>query len=266
MGVPDRLSSASTAVTTPSPMPAMRAPWRVASCRSRVWTSDRRATFRSSAANAGAAVRTSAATSAGPPRDSMNDSRRCTRWLLTCVSQARRRSSVAIDVVAKGSSPYTSACARMISPYSSGKASSDRRNSSSGRTSGVASCARCQRDDSRAHASRSDSDRLDTSARHASGASLSPSRCGPYATIARRRLLKTLLRSSTSTAAVIFGLDVMSLILPGLGSGPRRGSGDPAKSKVGARPAHRSREARRRAFHRAGPDQDERAGAAVESD
>ena len=58
-----------------------------------------------------------------------------------------------------------------ISPYSSGKASSDRRNSWTGRISGVASCWRSQREASRAHASRSLSASESTSARQVIGAS-----------------------------------------------------------------------------------------------
>ena len=72
------------------------------------------------------------------------------------------------------------ACARMISPYSSGNASSDRRNSSSGRMSGVAMPrARPARRQARARLEVRESSRLPTSARHVSGASRSPSSVRP---------------------------------------------------------------------------------------
>jgi len=56
---------------------------------------------------------------------------------------------------ANGFSPNSTMWARMISPYSSGKASSDPRNSSSGRSSGVFTPARAHFEAVAAQASRS---------------------------------------------------------------------------------------------------------------
>ena len=112
---------------------------------------------------------------------SMKPSRRWSRWLLTCVSQARRRS------VARGSRRRrtdrrrdTCACARMISPYSSGNASSDRRNSSLGQDErrGDAAALPAPRQRARTPRGRRAS-AIATSARQVSGASPSPSTCGP---------------------------------------------------------------------------------------
>ena len=61
--------------------------------------------------------------------------------------------------------------------------------------------ARAHRAEKRAHASRSASDRLSTSARHVNGASLVPSSEGPYATTERSRSPNTLRRSATRVDA-----------------------------------------------------------------
>jgi hypothetical protein len=108
---------------------AAEAPCRVASIRSDVLTPLRRPTFRSSAAKAGALCATQ-------PRHR----RQPAAGLHVALPQVEqvalrlrlaRQPQIAGEMVTprNGSAPWTSVCARTISPYSSGKTSSDARNS-----------------------------------------------------------------------------------------------------------------------------------------
>ena len=88
-----------------------------------------RATLSSSAAN-GAADRTISTASASPrPRVSRYPSRRCSRWLRACTSQARRRSAASTCRPSNGLRPDTTMWSARMAPNSSGNASSDRSNS-----------------------------------------------------------------------------------------------------------------------------------------
>ena len=134
---------------------------------------------------------------------------------MACASQASRRSPDEMVTPANGSAPYTSVCARRISPYSRGNTSSDALNSESGSRSGVPMPLRVQSADRCAHASRSLAVSDDTSAIACSGAVASPSTWPPYTTSERSRPRKIPPRSRMRLSAAGRHVCAIVIILDG---------------------------------------------------
>ncbi len=137
------------------PRPGCRSDARRSPPRRRRGPAARRAMFASSVRNGAADAAISRAVAGPSPPASRKPSRRWIRWLFAGSSQARRTSSGATRAAAKRSAPATSTWCAMMSPYSSGKTSSVRRNSSRSRISGTASAARRQAATSGAQRARS---------------------------------------------------------------------------------------------------------------